>query len=759
MKRTIVALVAILAACTWAAPVCPAQALKTPKKNEVFRPEMLSTEYYPESIGTLLSTKKFGQSTPSRNFKKDYWDVYSDRDENVTYTDQKFKKALSSLSFGEKVRIAQIKGNAALVYAAPKEDIPFPGIPANADWKGWIPMENLILWDQSMVTDFGIPIRCVLASGILDRGASDDAGKLYKNPVSPKDYELLPNIPNSVFYILKTEGDKVLLSLAKELGENASNLYGWVSRLSILRWNTRLAVEPNWDPSFVEDFASKGVTSQLLETDLRNESGEMLKCGEIVFRAPEHPVYVEDYYRMPGNLWRYPVYVDPRIYAGAQHSFYMPTSSAYLDESYRIQPADEDEYLLNDLNSVKVMFLLDGSRSYEPYYFALTKLFKDLRDALTGYTVDVGATFFWDEEGVRYSNFPLRSISSPEYLIDFVKSGGSRAFREDVQEPLLLSAIDTLAGGWAGFRPSANNVLIVLGGRGETAENPSVVQEDLANRLDSENISLYGIQLKNSPFTLAYRRFNDQMTGLIQGKLTARNEKAGSGQDSVMEFVREEDGVSAVRYALNSYDNPYYEQFFYGNSGVEEDRFEELMRQIFAQIALSVEANKERFAALGGGKAQVFRRVAGEIADPTGHPFFQTVADLDEDELAALMETFGKIYDDARSKSIDAKSFSDYLISKLNFFPETVTTKPEDRGIYEAFRLIEGVEAMSGKYPGPRLGDLQDPKKVTPEEFQFILDNFSFRYKKLLEIWNAPYRYTSMINGKKHFWIPLDCLP
>ena len=140
--------------------------------------------------------------------------------------------------------------------------------PANADWKGWIPMENLILWDQSMVTDFGIPIRCVLASGILDRGASDDAGKLYKNPVSPKDYELLPNIPNSVFYILKTEGDKVLLSLAKELGENASNLYGWVSRLSILRWNTRLAVEPNWDPSFVEDFASKGVTSQLLETEI-----------------------------------------------------------------------------------------------------------------------------------------------------------------------------------------------------------------------------------------------------------------------------------------------------------------------------------------------------------------------------------------------------------------------------------------------------------------------------------------------------------
>ena len=95
----------------------------------------------------------------------------------------------------------------------------------------------------------------------------------------------------------------------------------------------------------------------------------------------------------------------------------------------------------------------------------------------------------------------------------------------------------------------------------------------------------------------------------------------------------------------------------------------------------------------------------------------------------------------------------------MNFFPETVTTKPEDRGVYETFRLIEGVEAMSGKYPGPRLGDLQDPKKVTPEEFQFILDNFSFRYKKLLEIWNAPYRYTSMINGKKHFWIPLDCLP
>lgn len=97
--------------------------VKLPPKCIAFMPEVLLKYKVLPAVEAekLANSKTFGQDVIPQGEKR-YWDVYSDRDNNKVYPEPlKNTQPLSrELKLGEKLRIAKIENEFALVYSEPK---------------------------------------------------------------------------------------------------------------------------------------------------------------------------------------------------------------------------------------------------------------------------------------------------------------------------------------------------------------------------------------------------------------------------------------------------------------------------------------------------------------------------------------------------------------------------------------------------------------------------------------------------------------
>ena len=119
MKKSILFVLSLLSAVS-----VSAGSPKLPSKCEAFRPQELAALVLKEADAKkLISKPDFGQDTPPAAGLEAYWTVYSDRDNNQTYESPSLSGAkCTTLKFNETLRIAEIKGNFALVYVEPNRE-------------------------------------------------------------------------------------------------------------------------------------------------------------------------------------------------------------------------------------------------------------------------------------------------------------------------------------------------------------------------------------------------------------------------------------------------------------------------------------------------------------------------------------------------------------------------------------------------------------------------------------------------------------
>ncbi len=187
---------------------------------------------------------KWGQS---RKAGKALWVAYSDRAENPTYNTPDKSSRYGELMFGEKVCIADIKGDMALVYS--DENNHYPQIPKSIKSKGWVPMDNLLLWRRCPKDHSG-----VLRKGIVSNSKfKEESATFYVTPDNLNTKSFL-TYDLRFYYIMKESADgQFLLLSTSAILNSAQSLYGWVRRSDFVELNQRVFVEPNWDPKYVED--------------------------------------------------------------------------------------------------------------------------------------------------------------------------------------------------------------------------------------------------------------------------------------------------------------------------------------------------------------------------------------------------------------------------------------------------------------------------------------------------------------------------
>lgn len=772
-----------------------------PNQCTVYKPVALDKGLIRLDDASKVQVTPYGQKPEPAQRK--YWFAYSDRSENTTYQNPKDgAKPFSSLSFNEKVTIAQIKNDFALVLSDPKPDT-WPKISDKATVRGWIRMSNLLLWEDCPANEFGIYNKAVICAN-ADASTIKDVsllGKLFSNPNKPSIGKLKTDM--KFYFIMKEEGTKALLSNEYTLnGLSNKMLYGWVDKASFTPWSQRSCLEPTWEISDAEWLASNKIAAKVYK-----DKACKTKVVDIQYRKTSMTGKAFDpfIYRTDPYLLRYP------ILDGGNEKMYF--CSAFANPSghtaVSIQTGtsgqiDKLNALLASRSKVNIGIVIDGTKSMGPFYQPVKSAIEEGCKYFQNKTVKVGVVIYRDKEDGQYltETFPMTTVSNPK-LKAFLDSGGSYGVKssasdKDMKESL-YAGIDRALTDFA-FKPDESNILIVVGDCGDNGKM-GVTPETIVQKMISGNVSLMGFQVRNNADN-AFQDFNDQIIGAMvdatQGRYDHDRQVA---QTSVSIKVRAREVKGGYDMQGSGGTNLYIGMYRNAEIGKEMPGIEltSLMENSFNLWNQSVVALTDQIVKLGEGDVTYFEANDGPVdeavtankaaminllgkdtfealtktnslfafqgwtlkkEEKSGREFYKPVVFISSDEFKYLIEQLQPVYKVARSRSSSRAEYVDAMKALVkSLLPGITPEEISKKGYNEVMRLISGLNESTAALVGPSIQDIADPNVVNQGEYLSLVNAMVKKYQGLLNIQGSDYKYSREFAGIKYYWLPMEALP
>lgn len=782
-----------------------------PQKCEAFRPDILYTPMLTDkNVKTLLNSGDYGQRSSRRGDDgHEFWIVFSDREDNPTYVAPNSKTVYKRLGFNDKVRIAQIKDGWALVYTEPKEQETFPRFSSMMEWQGWIPMDNLLLWNTCPANEKGIYNKAMLCVNLDEDLSNDLNGKCFKNPDNTGRYENA-RTDFTYFFVMKEQGDMVLLSTQNTMnGQTYRVLYGWVVRSSFVAWNQRSCLEPTWDPDDVEFFAKSGVKVNIY--DDRNMTN---KASWVEFTTKSGAQYSPDMYRMAGEVLRYPILDDNSDKYWNCSTFSSPGGGA-INEGTTIQPKGGNVLKKNmdALVNINIAFVMDGTQSMGPYFPAVKQTIKEINKFFpTNWHVKVGFLIYRDKHDGEYVTemVPLTSPDN-EKLAAWLDRGGEYGIKsghgDKTMEEALYYGIDSALDAF-NFNPEESNIMFVIGDCGDAGDFPEITVPSLVKKLVDFNVSLMGFQVRNDESVSAFPRFNSNMTTLIKEGLSQKYahlvEMTPNLEGTVEIQVKRKRGEYEFS---NNAKNEEGDLFIGSHKSVQSGAMDvnELRTQIenvtvtvkadidhkleLYNDALSGKRGTSRFggtaftgmditgpqldeawlrARLGDDGYKALRRSNATVSfkgytpkrDASDHEYYKTVVFISQQELNTMMTRLAPLYEVAQRKGNDREPYVKAMKALVQgMIPNISDSEMNAKGYDEVMAMVAGLNAKTIMSKGRTITEVANTKAVAANEYQAIVNKFQRQYKKLQRIQKQPYAFVREFNGAKYYWIPTDDLP
>ncbi len=770
-------------------------------KCEAFLPTSFysSTVIAQKDADAVAKGAPYGQRTAPSNGGR-YWVVYSDRDHNVTYSSpSKTSGRYKELNFNDKVRIAKISGDFALVYKEPAEGSQYPNISGIAESMGWIPMSNLLLWSSCPVDKKGIYNKALLVANIDRADEKKDMGKVYKNPETRSGEGLMKTDMNIYFVMKRASNGLVLLAREYSLGGISSQvLYGWVSESSYIKWNQRSCLEPTWVEKDVEYFRGKSV--DIYPTS--NLSGQ--RAAHFKFGSENGDPNPATRFRMPREALRFPI-LDRDV---KDTTLYKCTTFGQIGhalnyavelQKQKIERISDEIYNALQLN---LIIVIDGTASMGKYYEPVKEAIRQGSSTVfrDDFTFRVGVVIYRDyaDGDNMIEVLPMTNPSEPAFAA-FLDNGGASGYgiksspKDRTKEEALFQGIKAaLDANRLGYRKSESNLMVVIGDCGNDLKDKQVLLEDLVNQLVANNINLMSFQVRRDNIQ-AYSLFNLQMGDIMNKNIRQQYSNLNVGISPKME--RSADG-----YDLKS---DVKRQFFIASErhanemgkDMETAKLVALIQNSLVSFSKSVQ---DRLDVIGNGEklfeyntdtrddleaevdsAYYISRLGKEFyqqlketnsmsaftgytpkRDKSGRSYWKPIIYISADEFNHLIERLAPVNTVAQRKSDDRKPYVDALKALLkSLLPDLSDAELDQKGVGEVMGLITGLNESSQALKGPKLVDIQDPKAVSHEEYLKLTTGFREKYAKLRNIKNRSYRYALDFNGEKYYWIPLDDMP
>lgn len=773
-----------------------------PTQCTVYKPACLDKGIIKLDEAIKVQNSPYGQK-PEPSQKK-YWFAYSDRSDNTTYQDPKTgAKPYSALSFNEKVTIAQIKNNFALVISEPKPGT-WPKISDKATVRGWVSLSHLLLWENCPANEFGIYNKAVICAN-ADASTIKDAsllGKLFSNPSKGPTGKLKTDM--KFYFIMKEEGTKALLSNEYTLnGLSDKMLYGWVDKASFTPWNQRSCLEPTWEISDAEWLASNKISARVYKDRSFNT-----KVVDIQYRKvnSSSKTYDPFLYRMDPYLLRYPILdgSDEKMYFCTAFANPSSRSTVNVTSSSKNEQIAKLNKLLSARSKVNIGIVIDGTKSMAPFYKPVKDAIEEGCKYFQNKTVKVGVVIYRDKEDGQYmtETFPMTTVSNPKFKA-FLDSGGSYGIKSapsdrDMKESLYAGLDRALTD--FDFKPDESNILIVVGDCGDNGKM-DIDPDEIVDKLVAGNVSLMGFQVRNNSDN-AFQDFNDQIIGAMvdatQGRYDYDRKVA---QTSTAIRVRAKEVRNGYDILGSGGTNLYIGMYRNAEIGKEMPGVEltSLMENSFNVWNQSVVALTDQIVKLGEGDVTLFEANDGPVDESiiankaamiallgkdtfealsrtnslfafqgwtlkkektSGRNYFKPVVFISSDEFKYLIEKLQPVYKVARTRSASRAEYVDAMKALVkSLLPGITAEEINKKGYNEVMRLISGLNESTAALGGPSIQDIADPNVVNQGAYLSLVNAMVKKYQGLLNIQGSDYKYCREFAGIKYYWLPMEALP
>lgn len=768
-----------------------------PGKCDVFYPELLySTPVLSEAQALEFERSgDYGQAKKPKNMT--FWVVYSDRDDNITYTSSAGSTKFSSLSFSEKLRIAQIRDGRALVYTEPQEGIEYPLISQDAVCKGWVPMKNLLLWHYSLADEVGIYQKALLCVNLAEEGS--DLGNMYFNPKKTGHFKKI-RTDMRFYFVMKREGGLSLLASTHSMdGTSDKVLEGWVPVESYVAWNQRSCLEPTWNHKDVEYFADKSITLRVCSAE---DLDEVVR--RIEFKAQQSTGrYDPHMYRMHPDELRFPIldYDGPdNIYNCS--SFGTPGGSpsvveASTETASSGTPLGYTNQQLNELLNINIGIVIDGTSSMEKFYPAVQEAIKKAGNYFSSkHNIKVGVVIYRDySDGEEYVTEVCR-LTDPKnpQLHSFLTSGGKYGIKSSPRDKSLEeamyyginTALDKL-----GFKPDQSNLLLVVGDCGNDPADNKVSMQTIVDKLVEKNVNIMGFQVRTGAEN-AFGQFTNQMTRIMVQSLEKKFSSLANSQVSV-DIADTDDGFQLVNDMKSNLYIASHSYPVYGGS-MQAEKLTKLMENAVKQCSESVQYQIDLITILihNGfdpspgitgvdlNEQYLIKRLGEEVYnkvkksnslisfegyalkkhEDSGRAFFKPVVFISSDELNTLIMRLAPVNNAAVAASNDREPYVNAMKALIQSMDPSITDERMNQMRQdEIMAMVAGLNEAATALKGPTMLEIANPQAVSHSEYVALVATFQKKFKNLERIKRTEYKYTRMFNGLKYYWIPVEDLP
>lgn len=775
-----------------------------PNQCAAFRPEILSKTIITQSeIDELLKSGRqskanaWGQAV-STNL---YWNVFSDRSNNETYqSPQAGSPVYKKLEFGQQLRIAQIVDNYALVYVETQSGRTFPQISSEARRSGsmgWIPMNHLLLWTDCPANESFIYKKALIV-GNIDH-ARDDAkiGYIFTNPNGDGKKKLQSTM--NFFYQMKVDEENGMVLLAKEsrVGGKINYFYGWVSKGSFAPWEQRHCLEPNWDKLVVTDLfnTSIPVTSR--------KSGR--EFTSIVIGAKKNRVSkkLDTEYRLDPEVLRYPVLAnngksyDATIFAEEGK----PTNTATMAEvatgEAALSKANEDRSIVN------IIMVIDGTRGMEKFFPYAKEAVKRAEEYLNKEnairTIKVGGVIYRNySDGPKVTDMLVMSQPNDRKVDQFFNNGGNYEAQNvsNTDFVALYKGLEVaLDAEKMGYSRENCNLMFVIGDAGNALNDTKCLsQEQIISKCIKNRIQLSSFLVRNidSP---ASQQFGKQMRSIVMKNMEGQYAELGSNIKS--SYKELSDGYDfqfnvpeSTAYFIGSFRKAALgqdmdETRLYSLVKSTSERFEEAMSKVQNTLVNAKEIITEETSGSALDKTastianNLLKGILGDSYNavkatnfimafegvvpqksPGGLDYWKPVIYISHPEFKQLMTNLKPVMDAVENNPEDRKPYVDAMKGLLkSMLPGISEQKMEKMNNKEIMYMIMGLNVKSETLEKNRLIDIQNEQVVSPEAFAGLVSDFIGKYRKLEEIQEKKYPFTTKRNGVPFYWIPVEDLP
>ena len=762
--------------------------------------------FYEKDAKRLLKSGKWGQDTQNTGRM---WTVYSDRDNNVTYSkpDASSPKK-DKLKFNEPVKIAEIKNGFAHVFEDPLINNANPmAISQKAKFRGWVPMSNLLPWSVCPSNDKGIYNKALLAVN-LQENASGDLGKFYSNPDTKTELGKIATTM-TFFYVMKTDPKTGLVLLGQTQlldGSSSQTLYGWVNRNSFIAWNQRSCLEPNWNPADVEFFSAGDKTYPVYD-DLKKKSvGSRYKYGNRN-KNDKNPA---TYYRMDPYKVRYPI-LDNNT---GEKDYYRCTmfggqGRLINSEKQEQNMADANrklEELRLKLQNINIIFVIDGTRSMHQNFAAVKQAIKEGTKYFDTqkFKPRIGVVIYRDyaDGDAMIEYLPMVKYDDPR-LMNFLDNVGNKGYGansapgdHDLTEVLYKGIEKGLDAKAMGYTADQANIMMVVGDCGNPVDDPnSPSYESLVKKMVDLDMNLISYQVRNSNTNEAWSLFDNQMSRMLRDNMEKRYSKLD--KNVKVRFVQ-------VPYGHDLKNNVETDLYLGAKRSPEEDDknmepkfLADLIEQNIGNFASTIQHQIDALV-LRAGQTQDMQIVNADskvISDMTlednflrlklgdelynavkeqavtftftgfapkhdaaGRNYWGPVVFMSKEEFESLMGRLRPVNDAANHA--DRKSYIEAVKGLLRAMIPDVTDETMDKmGMSYVMQLMAGLNESTETMKGYKLVEIADENVVPQDKYVQMLNDFRKKYKNLQNILTHPYAYSYTDNGLRYYWIPLADLP